>query len=230
MKIHGLQKLTLLDFPEKVACTVFSGGCNFRCPFCHNSALVINPESAATISEDDFFNFLKKRQGILDGVCVSGGEPLINTDIEKFLYRIKELGFLVKLDTNGSFFSKLKGIIENKLADYVAMDIKNSIEKYSETIGVESFNTSEIEKSAELLMTGLIPYEFRTTVVSEFHCAQDFENIGKWLKNASSYYLQTFIDSGSVIGKGLSGYSRDKMEEFCEILRKYIENTQLRGV
>ena len=181
MRIQGLQKLTLLDFPEKVACTVFAAGCNLRCPFCHNASLVVNIPKEAEISEETFFSFLKKRQGVLDGVCVSGGEPLLQSDIETFIGKIKELGFLVKLDTNGTFPEKMKQLIERGLVDYVAMDIKNSLETYTITCGVEQLDLEKIKESVSYLKEGHVPYEFRTTVTKNFHSIEEFESIGQWL-------------------------------------------------
>lgn len=230
MMIYGLQKLTLLDYPGKVACTIFTGGCNFCCPFCHNASLVIHTETNRGIDETEIFAFLKKRIGILDGVCISGGEPLFQPDILKLLSKIKEMGFAVKLDTNGSFPEVLKDIVQKGLADYIAMDIKNSIENYPKTIGIKGYDTSRIEESAAFLMTNIIPYEFRTTVVREYHCSEDFVSIGKWLKNASFYYLQSFVDSGDVIKQGLTEYSKTELEEFANILRKSIPSVDLRGI
>ena len=177
MKLYGLQKLTLLDFPERVACTVFLGGCNLRCPFCHNSVLVFPEPEDETMTEDAFFQFLDKRAGVLDGVAVTGGEPLLTPDVLPFLARIKETGFAVKLDTNGSFPKRLREAVETGLVDYVAMDIKNSPEKYAATCGLPVFDLSKVQESVRFLMNGSIPYEFRTTVVDEFHEAADMEAI-----------------------------------------------------
>lgn len=230
MRIQGLQKLTLLDYPGKVACTVFTAGCNFRCPFCHNASLVTHMEDNEDISEEDFFYFLKKRQGILDGVCVTGGEPLIWEDIQRFLEEIKDMGYLVKLDTNGSFPEKLKQLIRANVVDYIAMDIKNSKEKYPQTVGIEDYDISNIEESVRILKQGLIPYEFRTTMVREFHQKADIENIGRWISGTSQYYLQGFKDSGDLIQEGLHGYDRRIMEQAAQIARTYIENTAVRGI
>lgn len=230
MLIQGLQKLTLLDYPGKVACTVFTAGCNFRCPFCHNASLVIDTYKNEEISQEEFFKFLSKRKGILDGVCVTGGEPLIQQGIEEFLAKIKESGFEVKLDTNGSFHGRLKKIVEHGLADYVAMDIKNSKESYGRTIGIENYDVSNIEESVRYLLEGHIPYEFRTTVVREFHQRADFESIGKWLVGAQRYYLQQFVDSGDLIQDGLHGYNKDIMKQALEVVQKTVKTAELRGL
>lgn len=230
MVIQGLQKLTLLDYPGKVACTIFTAGCNFRCPFCHNASLVINTYNNRTIPNDEIFAFLKKRQGILDGVCVTGGEPLIQSGIEEFLAKIKEMGFQVKLDTNGSFPDKLKKLVEEGLADYVAMDIKNSQESYGKTIGIEGYDLKNINRSVDYLLSGVVSYEFRTTVVRQFHQRTDFESIAKWIKGADKYYLQQFVDSGDLISQGLSGYNKDIMEQALSIVKMEVPNAQIRGL
>lgn len=230
MVIHGLQKLTLLDYPGQVACTIFTAGCNFRCPFCHNASLVIETYKNKVITEEEIFSFLKKRQGILDGVCVTGGEPLIQSGIEEFLRKIKEMGFMVKLDTNGSFPEKLKNLVDAGLVDYVAMDIKNSPESYGKTIGIEGYDIKKIKRSVEYLMSGVVSYEFRTTVVRQFHQRIDFEYIAQWIKGADKYYLQQFVDSGDLIQQGLSGYNKDIMEQALSIVKATIPNAELRGI
>ena len=169
MRIQGLQKLTLLDYPGKTACTIFLGGCNFRCPFCHNAALVTGVEDHENFSEEELFDFLKRRQGILDGVCISGGEPLICPDLDELLKKIRDMGYLIKLDTNGSFPERLIRLVEEGLIDQVAMDLKNSREKYARTVGLGQFDVRPIEESVEYLLEGHVPYAFRTTVVREFH-------------------------------------------------------------
>lgn len=223
----GLQKLTLLDYPGKVACTVFAGGCNFRCPFCHNSDLVLNPDEE--LPAEEFFSFLKKRTGVLDGVCVSGGEPLMYDGAEDFIAEIKKMGFSVKVDTNGSFPARLKSLVEKNLVDYVAMDIKNSPEKYSLTAGAPKLDFSKVEESVNFLMSGAVPFEFRTTVVKEFHEPEDFEKIGSWLKGSERYFLQGFIDSGRILGKNLHAHTPEEMKVFLSILAKNIPNAQIRG-
>ena len=230
MNIQGLQKLTLLDFPGKVACTVFTGGCNFRCPFCHNASLVTDCSSTASVTEDELLSFLKKRQGILDGVCITGGEPLLNRDIPEFIKKIRALGFAVKLDTNGSFPELLEKLISDDLVDYVAMDIKNSKEKYGITIGKPDFDTSPICRSVEILKQGSVDYEFRTTVTEQFHSVEDFEAIGEWLSGCSKYYLQNFVDSGNLIDPSIRGCDKNAMKSMLSAVKKYIPAAELRGL
>lgn len=230
MNIQGMQKLTLLDYPEKVACTIFTAGCNFRCPFCHNASLVTGPDSGSKIPEDEILSFLQKRRGILEGVCITGGEPLLQPDIEEFIKKIKDMGYSVKLDTNGSSAARLENLVKQNLVDYVAMDIKNAPDKYGLTIGIEEYAPDEILKSADLLLLGDTPYEFRTTVVREFHKREDFAAIGRWLRGAKGYYLQSFVDSGDLIQPGLRGYTKDIMEQALEIVKRNIPNAMLRGV
>ena len=228
MKINGLQKTTLLDFPEKVACTVFTGGCNFRCPFCHNASLVTRTDDASEISQSEFFSYISKRKGILDGVCITGGEPLLAHGIEDFIREIKNLGLLVKLDTNGTFPEKLEALLSQGLLDYVAMDIKNSKEKYAETACVSQF-PSKIEKSISLIMDMAPDYEFRTTVVKELHTPQDIEKIAQWIAGTKHYYLQTYVDSGDILCSGFSAYSEAEMLEILENTRKILPCAVLRG-
>jgi len=230
MVIQGLQKLTLLDYPGKVACTIFTAGCNFRCPFCHNASLVVDTYKNEEIKLEDIFAFLKKRMGVLDGVCVTGGEPLIQSDIEPFLRRIKEMGYAVKLDTNGSFPDKLRKLVDEKLVDYVAMDIKNSQESYGKTIGIQDYDIRNIHRSVQYLLSDAVPYEFRTTVVLEFHQRSDFESIGRWIKGAKRYYLQQFVDSGDLIREGLHGYDKVIMEQALEVVSKYVQTAEIRGL
>lgn len=230
MNIQGLQKLTLLDYPGKVACTIFFAGCNFRCPFCHNAALVTHIDPEENIPREEVLAFLRKRAGILDGVCITGGEPLLAPDLEAFIREIKALGYEVKLDTNGSNAEKLKHLVKAGIIDYVAMDIKNSPEKYGLTIGIEGYEMSNVMQSAAFLMEGHVPYEFRTTVVREFHKREDFEAIGQWLEGADRYYLQSFVDSGDLIQPGLRGYTKEIMEQALGIVRQYIPAADLRGM
>ena len=230
MVVKGFARLTLLDYPGRVACTVFTGGCNFKCPFCHNASLAVRAGELPNIQDEEIFSLLNKRKGILDGVCVSGGEPLLMPDLGDFLGRIKEMGYAVKLDTNGSLPERLAAVIDLGLVDMVAMDIKNSPEKYSLTVGVKDFDMSPVFESADILMRGRLPYEFRTTVVKELHEAEDFERIGKWIEGASAYYLQSFIDSGDVIEGGHSAHPKETLEGFLSIVQKYVSNSHLRGV
>ncbi|MCF0113944.1 MAG: anaerobic ribonucleoside-triphosphate reductase activating protein [Erysipelotrichaceae bacterium] len=228
MKIQGLQKLTLLDFPGKTACTVFLGGCDFRCPFCHNSD-ILTMDAEALLDENELFEFLKKRKNLLEGVAITGGEPLLRRDIEVLLRGIKEMGYLVKLDTNGNHPDVLKRIVEEGLVDYVAMDIKNSPERYAETIGLEKFDLSKVEESKNFLLSGKVDYEFRTTTVKEFHDADSFKAIAKWIEGAQNYYLQTFVDRDKVMFAGLSAYSKEEMEGFEAIVKPFVKNTGIRG-
>ena len=203
MDIQGLQKVTLLDFPGRVACTVFMAGCNFRCPFCHNASLVTHVDPDRNIPREEVTAFLKKRRGVLDGVCITGGEPLLAPELGDLIREIKNMGYEVKLDTNGSNAERLKTLTASGMIDYVAMDIKNAPGKYGMTIGIDGYDMSNIFRSVEYLMSGKVPFEFRTTVVREFHKREDFEEIGRWLKGAPRYYLQGFVDSGDVIQPGL---------------------------
>lgn len=228
MVIHGINKLTLVDYPEKMAAILFTGACNFRCPFCHNSSLVLNPAAEPVISEDEIFAFLKKRRGVLDGVVVTGGEPTLNKDLIPFLGRIKELGYSVKLDTNGYRPDVLKEAIDSGFVDYVAMDIKNSLDAYPVTAGLTFFTKENIERSVELLIGGGVTYEFRTTVVKELHSEKNFEKIGQWLKNADSYFLQSFVFSEDTIEKNLTAPTFEELEKYQRILKSYIKNVQIR--
>ena len=230
IKIQGLQRISLLDYPEHIACTVFTPNCNFRCPFCHNASLVL-PEKISEdfISEEYFFEFLSSRKNKLEAVCISGGEPLLQKDIEYFMEKIKKMGFLVKLDTNGSFPTLLKRLVNLGLIDYVAMDLKNSPAKYAPTAGVSSLDNEKIEESVSFLLSHVVPYEFRTTIVEEFHAASDIEAIAKWIQGDSKYYLQQFVDSGDLIQKGLQAPNAEKRNEFQKIAQRYVPKTKWRG-
>ena len=229
MKIHGLQKMTLLDFPGRVACTVFLGGCDFRCPYCHNFELVDG--SAPPVMDDAaLFAFLEKRRGLLDGVAITGGEPTLYPGLADLMRAIRDRGFAVKLDTNGAHPERLGAILREGLADYVAMDIKNSPEKYAATVGREALDLAPIRESARLLMAGGVDYEFRTTVVQEFHEAADIEAIGRWIAGARRYFLQAFADRDSVPFGGLHAPSGEDMRRYIDIARRYVPHAQLRGV
>lgn len=230
MKIYGFNKTTLLDYPGKLAATVFLGGCNFKCPFCHNSSLVFLPASLDIISEDTIINTLIARKGILEGVCITGGEPTLSPDLGAFIKKIKDLGFLVKLDTNGSNPARLKELVHMGLVDYVAMDIKNTKEKYKYTAGLSSSNLNSIWESVDFLLSGNVDYEFRTTVVKELHTPSDLLDIGVWIKGAKAFYLQAYEDSGDVIVPGFSSYSKKELHEFCDMLQPYAQTVKLRGV
>lgn len=230
MKIQGLQKLSLVDYPGITACTVFLGGCNFRCPFCHNPDLVLPERFGAAVEEDELYRFLQKRSRVLDGVCISGGEPLIHKELPKLLEKIKSLGYLIKLDTNGSFPGRLREMYKARLIDYVAMDIKNSMRSYATTIGAEHADLTSVMESAAFLLEGNLSYEFRTTVVREYHEERDFEEIGKWLMGAERYYLQTFSDEHGVLCDGLHACGEETMLNFLRILRRYIPKAEWRKI
>ena len=228
MILKGLQKLTLLDYPGEIAATVFTGGCNFRCPFCHNASLVLPEKFGATLPTEEFFAFLESRRGKLRAVCVSGGEPTLQGDLLEFIKRIKDMGVLVKLDTNGTRPDVLRALFDAGLLDYVAMDIKNSRKRYGETVGVENFDISPIEESINILRKGNVPFEFRTTVVRELHTEGDIAEIGEWLSGDEKFFLQTFEDSGDLIGTGYSAYDGEEMKHLIEILKGYVPNAALR--
>ena len=229
MQIAGLQKLTLLDFPGRIACTVFLSGCNLRCPFCHNASLVLPRGELGGTTEDELLAFLQKRRGRLQGVCVTGGEPTLYPDLPDLLRKIRLLGYEVKLDTNGTNPQMLRALLEEGLADYVAMDIKNSPARYTETCGgVEVLD--KVRESAALLMQSGVDYEFRTTLAHPLHTAEDAESIGQWLSGAKRYYLQQFVDSGDLIGTGLSPLTPEEMEAMRQAVLPYIKETTLRGI
>ena len=229
MLIHGLQKMTLLDYPGYVACTVFLSGCDFKCPYCHNFELV-NGTADPIMDEDEFFKFLGKRKGLIDGVCISGGEPLLHKDIDAFIRKIREMGYKIKLDTNGYHPDMLKKLIDEGLLDYIAMDIKNSIAKYSLTVNVPNIDTSIIKKSISIIMHSGVDYEFRTTVAGGLHEVDDFEQIGSLIQNAKAYYLQQFTMRDTVPCKELYSPSSEDMETFLQVVKKYVDSALLRGV
>ena len=230
MKFHGFQKMTLLDYPGKVACTVFTGGCNFRCPFCHNALLVTQLNEAEDYDEEEIIEYLKKRKGLLDGVAVTGGEPLLSDETVEFIRRVKGEGYAVKLDTNGSFPERLKYLVNEKLVDYVAMDIKNSKELYSKTAGISNLNLSAIEESVSFLLGGNVDYEFRTTVVNGLHTVESISAAARWIQGAKRYFLQNFVDSGNLIDDSMTGVSKEEMEKMRQAALQYVPNTQLRGI
>jgi pyruvate formate lyase activating enzyme len=231
MKICGLQKLAMVDYPGKLAATVFTGGCNLRCPFCHNALLVTeldaNPES---YTEEEILAFLRKRRGLLDGVVLSGGEPLLQPGVEAFARAVKDLGFALKLDTNGTFPDRLAALLDAGCVDYVAMDIKNCLPKYPMTVGVRDFDTTPVEESVRLLRRGQVPYEFRTTAVREFHTQDDLLAVARWLEGSPRYFLQTFVDSGGLIGRDLTAFSPEEMRALGEAVRPFFQEVGIRGV
>ena len=230
MKIHGFQKMTMLDYPGRVACTLFTAGCNFRCPFCHNALLVTEIDATATYDEEEIFSYLQKRRGILDGVAITGGEPLLNRDIPQLLKRIKALGYAVKLDTNGSYPDLLKEIVQEKLVDYVAMDIKNSKEKYALTAGIPNLDLRPIEESVAFLLSGKVDFEFRTTVVKELHTEEDIAAIVDWIAGAPRYFLQNFQESEHMIGSNLHAHTPEMLEKLRAVAARKIPTAALRGI
>lgn len=230
MRICGLNRTTLLDYPGRVACTIFIGGCNYRCPFCQNGGLVMDAANQPVISEEEVFSFLKKRQGILEGVCVTGGEPTLQKDLPGFLEKIRTLGYDVKLDTNGTRPEVVKSLAKQGLITKVAMDIKTAPDQYARLAGIEDPCLKEVMETAGFLLHGDLDYEFRTTVIRELHSEQDFEAIGEWLAGAKEYYLQEFRDSDQVLVQGLHGCSLETMERYRDILRKTMSEVGIRGI
>lgn len=230
MLISGLQKLTLLDYPGRVACTVFTGGCNFRCPFCHNAPLVLPERLARDSSEEAVLAFLSKRRGVLDGVAVTGGEPLLHRDIGAFLEKVKALGFSVKLDTNGSFPDRLRALVSAGLVDRVAMDVKNSPALYEKTAGA-AVDMAAIERSRDFLLSGAVDYEFRTTVVKGLHTKESLMDAARWIRGAKEYYLQQFKDSGDVLAiEGLGAFDEKEMHALADAAAEFVPSVQVRGV
>ena len=229
MKIHGLQKMTLLDFPGKVACTVFLGGCDLRCPFCHNAEL-IDGTAPAVMDETELLAFLEKRRGLLEGVAVTGGEPLLRgEELITLAEKIRDLGYPMKLDTNGTHPDRLRRLLDRGLAAYVAMDIKNSPERYAETSGLETMDLGPVRESVSLLMEGRTEYEFRTTTVAELHDGDSFRKIGEWIRGAKRYYLQKFTDRDTVPFEGFHAPAEEDMRKYLEIAREYVPAAELRG-
>ena len=230
MIFHGFQKMTVLDYPEKVACTLFTAGCNFRCPFCHNALLVTDIDNRYIYEPTEILAYLQKRRGVLDGVCVTGGEPLMHPELADFLRSVKELGYAVKVDTNGSYPDRLRSLVESGTVDYVAMDIKNRREKYGITIGIPDFDLSPVEESIRFLQSGVIPFEFRTTIVREFHTAEDVAAIADWIAGAPKYFLQNFKESDHMIGAGLHAHTEETLWQMLEVVKKKIPSASLRGI
>ncbi len=227
MNIQGYQKLTLLDFPGKTACTVFTGGCNLRCPFCHNAGLVRTPLAEQNATEE-VLGYLAQRRGILDGVCVTGGEPLLQPDLADFLRDVRDLGYAIKLDTNGTLPDRLADLLGQGLVDYVAMDVKSSPQGYDLATGA-TVDVAVYDRSIRLLRDSGLPHEFRTTAVGGIHTPADFAAIGQWLAGADAYYIQRFVDSGQLLGEGFYPFSIEEMEHLLTTVREYIPAAQLRG-
>ncbi len=230
MKIKGLQKLTLLDYPGKVAATVFIGGCDFACPYCHNMDIVTDAFPDEYITEDYFFSFLKKRASMIDGICITGGEPLMSHEIEGFIKKIREFSLLVKLDTNGSYPDRLKSLVSKGLVDYVAMDIKNSPEKYGVTAVCPAPLLEKVKESVEFLKEGNVPFEFRTTAVKPFHTPDDFDKIGQWIGPEASYFIQCFTQRDAVPDKTLSAPDKEELERMLERIKIYNPHASIRGI
>lgn len=230
MYLCGLQKLAMVDYPGKLAATVFTGGCNLRCPFCHNALLVTRLDETPELGEEAVLSFLATRTKLLDGVVLSGGEPLLQPDAADFLRKIRQMGFAVKLDTNGFFPDRLSAILEEGLVDYVAMDIKNSPEKYPITCGIPGLDTAPVAESVKLLRQSGVDFEFRTTLVREFHTPEDLLAIGRWLEGSPRYFLQAFVDSGNLVGSGCSPFTPQEMRDFTLLLRPFFGEVNLRGI
>ncbi|MBE6677621.1 MAG: anaerobic ribonucleoside-triphosphate reductase activating protein [Ruminococcaceae bacterium] len=228
MNICGLQKLTLLDFPGHTACTVFTGGCNLRCPFCHNASLVKG--GAEKLAEGELWGFLKKRAGLLDGVCISGGEPLLQQDIGDFIAELKKLGYKVKLDTNGTLPQHLVVLLEKGLLDYVAMDLKNSPELYPKTVGKADFDFESVAESMELLRTNRVPYEYRTTLVKPLHSKESLMSLAALIRPDEHWFLQQYIDSGDILGSGMEAFTPEEMKAFLLELQPLLPMCSLRGL
>ena len=229
MRIGGLQKLTLLDYPGKVACTVFLSGCNLRCPYCHNPGLVLPEQSEGLeIPEAEVLSFLERRKGKLDGVCITGGEPTLQPELPGFLEKLRRLGYAVKLDTNGTNPDMLEALAQEGLLDYAAMDIKNSPDRYAETCGGVDL-LGPVKRSAALLMAGAVDYEFRTTVCAPLHTPEEMAGIGRWLKGAKRYFLQPFVDSGELVGSGMKPLTKEEIEALRDSVLPDIPSTQIRG-
>lgn len=230
MNIQGLNKTTLLDYPGNVAATIFMGGCNFRCPYCHNKDLVVNPVTSPAYTIEEILSFLTKRKGILSGVCISGGEPTLQPFLSDFIAQIKALNYLVKLDTNGSHPEIIRELLSKNLIDYIAMDIKTDLLHYPQITQQDKIDSKLIEESVSILKNCNIDYEFRTTVVKELHNIENFTNISLWLKGAMAYYLQSYKESDNVITPGFSSYSVKELNHFLTIVKPNIPNSYLRGV
>jgi len=230
VRFFGLQKLSLLDYPGKMACTLFTGGCNFKCPFCHNSDLVFLPENTIEIPKEDIFDFLNRRKQLLEGVCISGGEPLLHQGLSEVLSDIKMMGYKIKLDTNGSYPEQLKSLIEMELVDYVAMDVKNSPMAYGLTAGIDNLDIKKINESIQILINGKIDYEFRCTIVKEYHNEERIRQLGEWLKGAEIIVLQNFENCEKVIKKGLHAHDSKTLHHFAQILSDYVKHVEIRGI
>ena len=229
MDIYGLEKLSLVDYDGFVAATVFTGSCNFKCGFCHNSALVLDYKTLPPIPESEILAYLKKRKGILEGLCITGGEPTLNPDLPDFIKKVKDIGYSVKVDTNGTNPEMVKLLVKEGLADYFAVDIKNDRAHYAEIIGFKTFDTQKIEQTVEFLLSGKVGYEFRTTLIEKYHKAENIRRIGEWIKGADKYFMQKFKSGDNCIAQNLSPVSEEKAKDFAEIIRPFVKSVGLRG-
>ena len=230
MYICGYQKTTLLDYPEHVAATIFTGGCNFRCPFCHNSDLIVNSTMSPCISQEEIFAFLKKRKNVLSGICITGGEPTLQTNLSEFIKKVRSLGYKIKLDTNGYCPDVISSLLEDNLLDYIAMDIKAGLSNYAKVSGIPNLDTSKIKESISIIENSGIDYEFRTTVVKELHSRQDFLEISEMLSSSSPYFIQSFKDSGNILTPGLSSCDTDTLNQYLAIVKNKLPFSSLRGI
>ena len=230
MNICGYQKTTLLDYPGHVAATIFTGGCNFRCPFCHNSDLVVNSTMSPCISQEEIFSFLKKRKNVLSGICITGGEPTLQTNLSEFIKKVRSLGYKIKLDTNGYRPDVISSLLEDNLLDYIAMDIKAGLSNYAKVSGIPNLDTSKIKESISIIENSGIDYEFRTTVVKELHSQEDFLEISEMLSSSSPYFIQSFKDSGNILTPGLSSCDTDTLNQYLAIVKNKLPFCSLRGI
>ena len=230
MNICGYQKTTLLDYPGHVAATIFTGGCNFCCPFCHNSDLVVNPTMSPCISQEEIFAFLKKRKNVLSGICITGGEPTLQTNLSEFIKKVRSLGYKIKLDTNGYRPDVISSLLEDNLLDYIAMDIKAELSNYAKVSGIPNLDTSKIKESISIIENSGIDYEFRTTVVKELHSQEDFLEISEMLSSSSPYFIQSFKDSGNILTPGLSSCDTETLNQYLAIVKNKLPFSSLRGI
>ena len=230
MYICGYQKTTLLDYPEHVAATIFTGGCNFRCPFCHNADLIVKSNESSPIAKEEILAFLQKRKNVLSGICITGGEPTLQPDLKDFIINVRELGYKIKLDTNGYRPDVILSLLEENLLDYIAMDIKAGLSNYAKVSGIPNLDTSKIMKSISIIENSGINYEFRTTVVKELHSRQDFLGISEMLSSSSPYFIQSFKDSGNILTPGLSSCDTDTLNQYLAIVKNKLPFSSLRGI
>lgn len=229
MKINGYERFSMVDYEGKICCTVFTGGCNLRCPFCHNGALVVGDVKSNQIDDGEVFEYLKKRKGLVDAVSITGGEATLQPDLADFIIRVRALGYLVKLDTNGLRPDVLKSLLDQKLVDYVAMDIKNSPEKYAMTVGLKSVDLDKINESMRIIRESGVDHEYRTTVIEEFHTAEDMGKIADWISGANAYFIQKYKDSEGCISHGYHEVSKEKALDFAKLFEGKVGRVGLRG-